>query len=127
MFSLLKNAKPSQVTKFLASTPLRQPFTNSQQPPNQNQKQTTVDPKEVEVFSRVKDWWDANGSQRALHAYNHARVNYIRRMYHIHNADKVKNRYTPFEGLDLIDVGCGAGIFCEVRILFGLFCCSFEY
>jgi len=113
MFSLLRSTKPSQITKFLASNPLKYSFSNAQQPNSDGPKQSSVDPKEVEIFSKVKDWWDANGSQRALHAYNVARVNYIKRMYHIHAPEKIQNRYFPFEGVDLIDVGCGAGIFCE--------------
>ena len=79
-------------------------------------KNTSVDPNEVRLFSKIKDWWDPSGSQRALHAYNRARVEYIKRIYHNHAGSQIKNKYAMFFGQNMIDVGCGPGIFCEVSL-----------
>lgn len=117
MLTLIKKSNFNNVTKQLKSGSLQRFFSQTQDSnPRRESTHSSVDPREVETFSKIKDWWDPNGSQRALHAYNHARVNYIKRMYHIYNGDKVKNRFSMFEGLDMIDVGCGPGLFCEVSI-----------
>src|SRR3990167_1769493 len=34
---------------------------------------------EVSKFGKVKDWWDPNGSQRGLHAYNPLRIDFLRK------------------------------------------------
>jgi 2-polyprenyl-3-methyl-5-hydroxy-6-metoxy-1,4-benzoquinol methylase len=77
-------------------------------------KSTTVDAKEVEIFSRVHDWWDPYGSMRPLHAYNYARVNYMKRIVENHSPKPIANTALPFKGFDILDVGCGGGILCEV-------------
>jgi len=115
MFSLVKKSNFKENTKLLGLLSSKHFFSQFQEPNSQKKtNQSSVDPREVESFSRIKDWWDPKGSQRALHAYNVARVNYIKRIYHIYSKDKVLNRNRMFEGLDIIDVGCGAGLFCEV-------------
>ena len=86
--------------------------------PQRGYTNSSIDPKEVELFSKIKDWWDPYGSQRALHAYNHARVNYIKRILNIKAAGELPNKHDVFEGLDVIDVGCGAGLFCEVSLVY---------
>lgn len=75
--------------------------------------QTTVDPAEIERFSRLAaEWWNPRGKFKPLHKFNPVRLAYIR--------DKVAERFgrdpraaLPFEGLRLLDIGCGGGLLCE--------------
>lgn len=117
MFSLLRNSSLRHLPKLLEARSVRF-FTSNTNGNKENatrSSNTTVDPKEVEQFSTVKDWWNPNGSQRGLHAYNYARVNYIKRMYDIHSGRQNNNKYALFQGLDILDVGSGPGLFCEVK------------
>ncbi len=73
----------------------------------------TVDPREIERFSRIADeWWDESGKFAPLHAINPLRIGYIR--------DHVVKHFgrdaavpAPLAGLTLIDIGCGGGLICE--------------
>jgi 2-polyprenyl-6-hydroxyphenyl methylase/3-demethylubiquinone-9 3-methyltransferase len=73
----------------------------------------TVDPAEVEKFSRMAaEWWDPFGKFRPLHKFNPARLAYIRdaacaRFQRDRRAKK------PLEGLRLLDIGCGGGLVAE--------------
>jgi len=73
---------------------------------------SSVDPREVQKFSAMAaDWWDMNGRMAPLHRMNPVRLQYMR-----DNVMKwwdVRNEITPFEGLRLVDVGCGAGLLTE--------------
>lgn len=77
------------------------------------QKKTTVDPAEIEHFSKDSArWWDEEGPFRPLHRLNPARMAYIR--------DTACARFgrdprslTPLEGLKILDAGCGGGLVCE--------------
>ncbi len=104
----IKNLRPG-LPKYL--------FSNSFESESSRTGQSSVDINEVETFSKIKDWWDPNGSQRALHAFNYSRVNYVKKIYNIHSNKKPDNKFEIFKGLDIIDVGCGAGLFCEVSFL----------
>lgn len=74
---------------------------------------TSVDPKEIEKFSRLAEqWWDPFGKFRPLHKFNPVRLAYIR--------DAVATRFgrdprapSPLAGLRLLDVGCGGGLVAE--------------
>lgn len=74
---------------------------------------TTVDPAEVERFSRIADeWWDADGKFAPLHRLNPARVGFVRdRVAARFNRDPLKP--SPLAGLRLLDIGCGGGLVCE--------------
>ncbi len=73
----------------------------------------TIDPREVARFDRLaRDWWDPHGPMRALHKLNPVRLQYIR--------DTACERFgrdprNPrcFEGLTILDVGCGGGVLSE--------------
>lgn len=73
----------------------------------------TVDPKEVERFTRLADeWWNPSGKFRPVHAFNAVRLDYIK--------DRIARRYgrfigtsDAFAGLNILDIGCGAGLLCE--------------
>ncbi len=60
-----------------------------------------VDSHEVQKFSNLAaDWWDLNGSCAPLHIINPVRLQFI--MQHCH-----------LNGLEVLDIGCGAGILSE--------------
>lgn len=75
--------------------------------------ETTVDADEVEKFGRLADeWWDPKGKFRPLHRFNPVRLGYIReRMLARFGRDGSLLR--PFEGLSLVDIGCGGGLLSE--------------
>lgn len=73
---------------------------------------STIDPDEVDQFSRIADaWWDAEGDFRPLHRLNPARIAFIRD--HLIGHFGRKADLTPFDGLDLLDIGCGGGLITE--------------
>jgi len=73
----------------------------------------SVDPAEVEKFSRIAaQWWDPKGKFAPLHRFNPVRLGFIR--------DQAAARFdrdvavkAPFEGLRLLDIGCGGGLLSE--------------
>lgn len=73
----------------------------------------SIDPADVARFSaQAAEWWDAKGPFAPLHKFNPARLGFIR--------DQVASRFgrdpraiRPFEGLTLIDIGCGGGLVAE--------------
>lgn len=74
---------------------------------------SSIDPEEVERFSRIAaEWWDPKGKFAPLHKFNPTRLTFIR--------DKALARFgrdplarRPFEGLRLLDIGCGGGLLSE--------------
>ncbi len=73
----------------------------------------SVDPDEVAQFSRLAaQWWDPTGKFKPLHEINPLRIGYIKdHMCRHFIRDKAALR--PFEGLTLVDIGCGGGLICE--------------
>ncbi|MEX0300216.1 MAG: bifunctional 2-polyprenyl-6-hydroxyphenol methylase/3-demethylubiquinol 3-O-methyltransferase UbiG [Kordiimonas sp.] len=72
----------------------------------------TVDENEVAFFAKIADsWWDPNGPFKPLHQLNPTRLNYIRQEVSRHYG--LKDSPTPFEGLRLLDIGCGGGLISE--------------
>ena len=74
---------------------------------------STVDPAEVEKFSRIAaEWWNPHGKFRPLHKFNPARLGYIRDAVTAHFRRDVRAP-KPLAGLRVLDVGCGGGLVCE--------------
>ncbi|WP_422001512.1 bifunctional 2-polyprenyl-6-hydroxyphenol methylase/3-demethylubiquinol 3-O-methyltransferase UbiG [Reyranella sp.] len=84
----------------------------------QDAGQTTVDPGEIERFSRIAaEWWDPAGKFAPLHRLNPVRIGYVR--------DRVARHWQrdplsagalspgPLSGLSLLDIGCGGGLISE--------------
>ncbi|MGB6119913.1 MAG: bifunctional 2-polyprenyl-6-hydroxyphenol methylase/3-demethylubiquinol 3-O-methyltransferase UbiG [Mesorhizobium sp.] len=76
-------------------------------------RRTTIDAGEIERFSALAaEWWNPNGKFKPLHKFNPVRLAWIR--------DQVTTRFgrdprapRPFEGLRILDIGCGGGLLCE--------------
>jgi 2-polyprenyl-6-hydroxyphenyl methylase / 3-demethylubiquinone-9 3-methyltransferase len=74
---------------------------------------STVDPDDVARFSAMAaEWWDPHGTFRPLHRLGPVRLVYIRDRLAAHfGLDKKSLR--PFQGLRVLDVGCGGGLIAE--------------
>ena len=78
-----------------------------------------MDPKEAAKFS-YGDWWVEGGSARPLHALNLLRVPLVRNALLGRPYDDLspleRDSPYPLEGKRVLDIGCGAGILCEVCV-----------
>jgi len=74
---------------------------------------TTASPDEIARFHAMADaWWDADGDFKPLHQLNPPRLAFLRDHLAAHfSRDASVQR--PFEGLSLLDVGCGGGLLAE--------------
>jgi len=74
---------------------------------------TTINPEEVEKFARLaEEWWSPTGKFKPIHKFNPVRLTYIRDHVLSHfGRDGAVRR--PFEGLRVLDIGCGGGLLCE--------------
>jgi 2-polyprenyl-6-hydroxyphenyl methylase / 3-demethylubiquinone-9 3-methyltransferase len=74
---------------------------------------TTIDPGEVERFSRLAaEWWNPKGKFKPLHKFNPVRLAYIREQV-VLNFGGDQDSLRPFEGLSIVDIGCGGGLIAE--------------
>jgi 2-polyprenyl-6-hydroxyphenyl methylase/3-demethylubiquinone-9 3-methyltransferase len=77
------------------------------------QSSSSIDPDEVARFSAMADeWWDPTGKFKPLHRFNPVRLGFIRDEAAIRFGRDAGAR-RPFEGLRLLDIGCGGGLLCE--------------
>lgn len=73
----------------------------------------SIDPADVARFSaQAAEWWDAKGPFAPLHRFNPARLTFVRDRAAEHFGRNARTR-APFEGLSLIDIGCGGGLIAE--------------
>src|SRR3954467_1475645 len=74
---------------------------------------SSIDPAEVERFSRIAaEWWDPKGKFEPLHKFNPVRLAFIREQALLRFGRDARAR-RPFEGLTLLDIGCGGGLLSE--------------
>ena len=74
---------------------------------------TSIDPQDVARFSAIAaEWWDPHGKFAPLHKFNPCRLGFVREQALTHfGRDPAARR--PFEGLSLLDIGCGGGLLSE--------------
>jgi 2-polyprenyl-6-hydroxyphenyl methylase / 3-demethylubiquinone-9 3-methyltransferase len=81
--------------------------------PASSNRNRTVDPIEVERFSRLAaDWWDPRGPMAMLHKFNPVRLTYIRDQAASHFVRDPKS-IGCLSGLRVLDIGCGGGVLSE--------------
>lgn len=72
---------------------------------------STVDASEIKKFSeKAAEWWDPDGEFGMLQIMNPARVSYVRKQLGV---DPESSK--PFQGLNMLDIGCGGGFLSEVN------------
>ncbi|EPX82474.1 bifunctional 2-polyprenyl-6-hydroxyphenol methylase/3-demethylubiquinol 3-O-methyltransferase UbiG [Salipiger mucosus] len=73
----------------------------------------TVDPSEIAKFEAMAaEWWDPDGKFKPLHMMNPVRLDYTTRQI-AGEFDRDLSSPAPFEGLRIVDIGCGGGLLCE--------------
>ena len=72
----------------------------------------SVNKKEIDKFSKMaNEWWDPEGKFKPLHKFNPIRIKYIKE--NIINNFKLKNKFRPLSGINILDIGCGGGLLSE--------------
>ena len=72
-----------------------------------------IDGAEVAKFDRLaEDWWDPRGPMKPLHRINPLRLGWLRDTAAAHFG-RDGRAMRPFEGLSLLDIGCGGGLLSE--------------
>ena len=75
-------------------------------------KNSTVNKKEIEKFSRMaEEWWNPTGKFKPLHKFNPIRIKYIKE--NIINTFKLRNNEKPLDKIQILDIGCGGGLLSE--------------
>lgn len=73
----------------------------------------TVDPAEIARFEAMAEsWWDPDGPFRPLHMLNPCRLGYVVDQIMAQHGRNPRLR-RPFEGLRILDIGCGGGLLTE--------------
>ncbi|MCE2523256.1 MAG: bifunctional 2-polyprenyl-6-hydroxyphenol methylase/3-demethylubiquinol 3-O-methyltransferase UbiG [Rhodobacteraceae bacterium] len=73
----------------------------------------TTDPAEIEKFDALADeWWNPDGKFAPLHRLNPCRLDYINSQIEIEFERDIR-RPKPFNGLSVLDIGCGGGLLTE--------------
>ena len=73
---------------------------------------TSINKKEIDKFSKMaNEWWDPEGKFKPLHKFNPTRIKYIKE--NIINNFKLKNKFKPLSGINILDIGCGGGLLSE--------------
>ena len=74
---------------------------------------STIDDGEIEKFQAMAaEWWDPEGKFKPLHMLNPCRLDYITSQIAA-EFDRDLTAPKPFEGLRILDIGCGGGLLSE--------------
>jgi 2-polyprenyl-6-hydroxyphenyl methylase/3-demethylubiquinone-9 3-methyltransferase len=74
---------------------------------------SSIDVEEVARFSAMaEEWWDPRGKFAPLHKFNPVRLKFIREQA-LERFGRDGALARPFEGLRLLDIGCGGGLLAE--------------
>lgn len=77
------------------------------------ERASTVDPAEVERFSRLaQEWWNPRGKMSVLHKFNPVRLAYIRDAA-CRRFGRDPKQIDCLLGLRILDIGCGGGLLSE--------------
>jgi 2-polyprenyl-6-hydroxyphenyl methylase/3-demethylubiquinone-9 3-methyltransferase len=81
--------------------------------PQPDAPRSTIDAEEVAKFEAMAaEWWDENGKFKPLHMLNPCRLGYITDQIAAQFGRDLSARQ-PFDGLRILDIGCGGGLLCE--------------
>ena len=73
----------------------------------------TADASEIAKFDAMaEEWWDPKGKFKPLHMLNPCRLDYINAQIRTEFGLDPKS-LRPYEGLELLDIGCGGGLLSE--------------
>ena len=74
---------------------------------------TSIDPTEIaKLEAMAAEWWDPKGKFRPLHLMNPVRLDYIGTQIAA-EFGRDRRSLRPFEGLRVLDIGCGGGLVAE--------------
>ncbi len=74
---------------------------------------STIDQGEIDKFQAMAaEWWDPNGKFKPLHMLNPCRLDYVTSQIAAEFARDL-TATSPFEGLRILDIGCGGGLLAE--------------
>ena len=78
-----------------------------------NSKRATINPAGVAKFEAVaEEWWEPEGKFKPLQMMNPCRLGYIASQIAA-EFDRDLDAAAPFEGLRILDIGCGGGLLSE--------------
>lgn len=74
---------------------------------------SSIDPAEVAKFQAMaREWWDPQGKFKPLHMLNPTRLDYVTTQIAA-QFGRDRAGAQPFEGLTILDIGCGGGLMAE--------------
>jgi 2-polyprenyl-6-hydroxyphenyl methylase / 3-demethylubiquinone-9 3-methyltransferase len=74
---------------------------------------TTINQDEIAKFSSMaEEWWSPTGKFKPIHKFQPVRLGYIRE-HGLRQFNRDGKALRPFEGLRILDIGCGGGLLSE--------------